>query len=114
MQKQGVTAKKEVGKPRASKQARISAYIRALEEWSPISDLIDDGLPESELSIIGQTVAETLQQEEIVLRGSTRYQEIEDFLDDVLREYGIMLEDALLEDMTQLLINTHNKQRNSS
>lgn len=110
MQNQGVASNKEAGKSLESKHIRASSYTRALEEWPPISDLIGDGLPRSELSVIGQTVAETLRREETVRLKSTRSQEIEDFLDDVLQEYGIMLEDALLEDMTLLLVNTHNKQ----
>lgn len=84
-------------------------FIEAIKSWGPISSIIDEGLTEGEIEILCRSIAEILSEHSTLSKNDKIALDLEDFLYDVLEEYGISVSDEILQDLVNKIINTHNR-----
>lgn len=83
--------------------------IDAIHGWGPLCEIEEEGLTEKEIDITARSIAETLSQAKILSKQDKIVMELEEFLYDVLQEYGISVTDDLLEDLVGRIVSAHNR-----
>ncbi|KAI5180264.1 hypothetical protein NEOKW01_0593 [Nematocida sp. AWRm80] len=94
---------------KAPEHPETSMYQKIILGWPPMQMILDDGLPEEEVPIIAESIAETLQKYKRITRNDQIIEQLEDFLFDTLEEYDILLDDSVLAELTARIIAYHNQ-----
>ncbi|KAH9386947.1 uncharacterized protein NEMAJ01_1843 [Nematocida major] len=76
--------------------------------WAPMGDIISEGLSEKDLLVICSAISETLSEHGIISRGDSITDDLEDFLYDVLEEFGVSVAEDILGELLQKILHAHN------
>ncbi|KAI5186556.1 hypothetical protein NEHOM01_1542 [Nematocida homosporus] len=87
----------------------MNKLVLAINNWEPIKMMVDEGLPEQEIRVISQVVAETLDGQPRINRSDSIVDLLEEFLISVLDEYQIVLDDGVLREFAMIIIGVHNR-----
>ncbi|KAI5190634.1 hypothetical protein NECID01_1075 [Nematocida sp. AWRm77] len=80
-----------------------------VRRWGPIQILLDDGFPDTELSVMVQAIAETLSEYTGPLQHhDSIVSELEDFVFTIMEEHGVYLEEDVLGELSKKIIKLHN------
>ncbi|KAI5192145.1 hypothetical protein NEMIN01_1838 [Nematocida minor] len=84
-------------------------FVDAINSWGPVDDIVDEGLTDKEIEVMATCIAETLSEKKMLSMHDKLVLELEEFLFDVLEEYGVSVTDDLLADLVKKIVSTHNK-----
>lgn len=87
---------------------REKCIENAIKEWTPFQTIIDEGLPMEEVSIISQTVAETIPEGQRIEKSDPLIEQLKEFLISVMQEYNILFGEDIAEDLADKILAAHN------
>lgn len=87
---------------------RENTIEQAIREWKPLEIILEEGLPEKEVSLLAKVISETLPENMYIRQNNILIEQLEDFFISVLEEYNIIIDESIILDLTSKIISAHN------
>lgn len=84
-------------------------FVDAINKWGPVDEIVEEGLTEKEIELMAHSIAETLSDVKTLTKHDKLTLDLEEFLFDVLSEYGVSVTDDILGDLVMHIVSAHNK-----